>query len=352
MLRNKRLKKILITTLALILVLGTVVVAAENISTKQLTATFGRIKFNVDGKDVTNQIESKYGTPAFVVDDRSYVPVRAIAELMGLEIDYDNNTHTAKITDSKSDEYEKELKAKDAEIAKLKKEIEDLKKNVVEVSDLEDLEKDLNKEFGTYKNVDFDISLKENKNDIDVAITVDLRTSTERSYWNRIYNSKNDLRDMIEDIVDDISKEFKNTKITGDIYDENDNKTLVTFTKNKSSSTVTMSFKGTTSSGTGDYLDGFVADVFYDNHIDDAYISDLNVYTNSVDVEISFSDKYSSDWDRLSHSKIEAILDEIADEVEYDYEDRDIYIDIYMDRYLEGTYERYENERYGEFTFR
>lgn len=88
MFKDGRYKKVLATTIMLVLALSTVAIAANNVYDKKLTATHGRIKFKVDGKDVTSQIESKYGSPAFVVKEygsRSYVPVRAIAELMGLE---------------------------------------------------------------------------------------------------------------------------------------------------------------------------------------------------------------------------------------------------------------------------
>ncbi|NLY46416.1 MAG: hypothetical protein GX053_10600 [Tissierella sp.] len=283
MFNNSRLKKILVTALTLVMVLGTVVVAAESIYTKQLTATFGRIRFNVGGKDVTQQIESKYGTPAFVTDDgRSYVPVRAIADLMGLDVDYDNNTHTVKLTDLKSEKYEKDLKAKDAEISKLKKEIADLKQNVVEETSLETLEKKLNKDFGTYKNVDFNISLKETSSSIDVSVTVDLRTSAQQSNWNKLTN--NDKKYYVEDLVGDITTEFKNIKITGSIYNNNTKRDLLTFNKNKGSSTVTISYKGTSSGRDSYYYD----DILYDaeDHLDYyfsriAYVTNINIREGS-----------------------------------------------------------------------
>lgn len=353
MLRNSRFKKILITTLVLILVLGTAAVAAESIYNRQITATYGRIKFKVDGKDVTNQIESKYGTPAFVVEDRSYVPVRAIAELMGLEIKYDNNTHTAEIIDLKANEYEKELKSKDAEISKLKKEIETLKKNVVEETSLKKIEDKLNKDFGTHKNVDFDISLKENKNDISVSITVDLRTSAQKNDWNRMNN--NDKKYMIEDIVSDITKEFSNIKIAGSIYDNNSKRDLLTFTKNKNSSNISISHKSSTG-GSGyysdDYIDRAVEDEFYKNNIDDAYVTYISESGTTVQVDINFSSYYSREWDRLSITQIETMLDNIADEINYDYRDKDVDIEIYMDRSYEGRYTRDYNKSRGTFSNR
>lgn len=346
MLRNSRLKKILVTTLALILVLGTAAVAAESIYTKQLTATFGRIKFNVNGKNVTQEIENKYGTPAFVADDRSYVPVRAIADLMGLDVDYDNNTHTVKLTDVKSEKYEKDLKTKDteikeknAEITKLKKEITDLKKNVVEETSLDALEKKLNKDFGTYKNVDFDISLKETSSAIDVSITVDLKTSSQQSDWNRLAN--NDKKYYVEDLVDDIAKAFKNTKITGSIYNNSTKRDLLTFNKNKSSSTVTISHKGTSSGGSNYYYD----DILYDaEDLLDYYFGSIAWVTNISIKERSNGQIYGTidiEEDRytLRDSEIEDAFYDAEKELIYEY-GSGVYLDIelYVNDKSYGTY--------------
>ncbi|SHD76239.1 copper amine oxidase N-terminal domain-containing protein [Schnuerera ultunensis] len=197
MFKNDRFKKVLVISIVLVLALSTIAVAANEVYQKKLTATFGRIKFKVDGKDVTKEIESKYDTPAFIVNSRSYVPVRAIAELMGMEVKWDGETHTAEIIDVKSKAYEEELDKKDKEIAELKKEIEKLKKDVVDETDLKAVQKKLNNEFGTYHDVDFDITLKESKNRIDVDITMDLRDSRQESYWNRMgysYKKGNDRR--------------------------------------------------------------------------------------------------------------------------------------------------------------
>lgn len=339
-----RFKKILVTTLALILVLGTAAVAAESIYTKQIKATFGRIKFNVDGKDVTQQIENKYGTPAFVTEDgRSYVPVRAIADLMGLDIDYDNNTHTAKLTDAKSEKYEKQLKEKDQEIAELKKEIKDLKKNVVEETSLKDLEKKLNKDFGTYKNVNFDITLKETSSAIDANITVDLKTSSEKSDWNKLNN--NDKKYYVEDLVYEIAKEFKDTKITGSIYNNNTKRDLLTFTKNKNSSTVSISHKSSSSGGGGYYYDDVLYDAEY--YLEDYFsMIDEDVWVDEMDLKESSGGKiygriYIEEDNRytLKVRDIEAAFRDAERELIYDY-GYDVYfdIDLYLnDRYY-GTY--------------
>ena len=287
MFKNWRFKKILISTLVFMLLLSTVVVAASNIYEKKLTATHGRIKFKVDGKDVTKEIEGKYGTPAFTVHEygyRSYVPVRAIADLMGLEIKYDDSTHTAEIIDPKKSE----IYEKDVEIAKLKQEViilerelESLKKDVVVETDLKTLEKKLNKEYGTYENIEFDIVLKENKNNINVSIEVDFYDTRNQSYWNRMtYSNK---KTLVEDITDMISKEFTNADITGSIYDNYYRRDLLTFSKKKGSS-VSISYR--------DYRDNYR----YDELLDDAeYYLDANLRKYFVVSEISIRERYDGE---------------------------------------------------------
>jgi hypothetical protein len=358
MFKNGRLRKVLITTILLVLVLSTVALAANNIYEKKLTATHGRIKFKVDGKDVTKEIESKYGSPAFTVKEynsRSYVPVRAIAELMGMKVEYDDSTHTAEIIDVKSEQYEIELEKKDKEIEELKKEIEKLKKNVVDETDLKTIEKKLNNGYGTYKDVDFDISLKESNSRIDVNISMDLRNSKQENAWQRINYS--DRKAMIEDIVDTIAKEFTNTDIYGSIYDEYYKKDVMSFNKKKSSS-LNISYSDKGSGSYDEYIDDVVDDEFYSKGIEDAYISKINSDKKAIYFDIVFSDDYKSEWRELSKREIENIMDRISDEIidEYSYyddycyyEDRDIEARIYMDNKYQGEYFRSYKEKYGTF---
>ncbi|MCF6459521.1 stalk domain-containing protein [Clostridium sp. Cult3] len=358
MFKDGRYKKVLATTILLVLALSTVAIAANNIYDKKLTATHGRIKFKVDGKDVTSQIESKYGSPAFVVKEygsRSYVPVRAIAELMGLEVKYDDGTHTAEIIDPKSKEYEEELDKKDKEIAELKKEIEKLKKNVVEEKDLKAIQKKINSKYGTYEDADFDIILKESKSRIDVTITMDLRDGRQESAWLRMRH--NNKKDMIEDIVDIISSEFTNLDIYGSIYDEYLRKDVLSFNKRQNSSLSITYYD----SGRGTYdgdIDDIVYDEFYKEGIRNVYVSNLdsNNYNIYLDIDIPYS--YRGEWRDLRKEERLDILDRISDKIFY-YYDYDYYynyydydrviIDVYVDEGYEGRYIRNYDEKYGTF---
>jgi len=357
MFKNDRFKKVLVISIVLVLALSTIAIAANEVYQKKLTATIGRIKFKVDGKDITKEIEEKYKAPAFTVkefDSRSYVPVRAIAELMGMEVNWDEETHTAEIIDVKSKAYEEEIKKKDKEISELKKEIEKLKENVVEERDLKAIEKKLNDKYGTYKDVDFDITLKESTNRIDVDIVMDLRDGRQESAWNKM--SYNNRKTMIEDIVDIISSEFPKVDIYGTIYDEFFKRDIVEFNK-KQNGKLNINRSDRTWDAYDRYIDDIVYEEFWNYGIEDAYIRDIREDSYKVSFDIVFSDRYSTEW-RDMGGKIESILDRIADDVLYYYDyygyydynyNRDVSIDIYMDNKYLGRYYRYYNERYGKF---
>ncbi|GFN37042.1 stalk domain-containing protein [Tepidimicrobium xylanilyticum] len=355
MFKGIRFKKVLIISIVLVLALGTIATAANQVYQKKLTATYGRIKFKVGGKDVTKEIEKKYNTPAFIVDGRSYVPVRAIAELLDMEIKWDEETYTAEIIDVKSKAYEEELKKRDNEIAELKKEIEKLKEKAEEEKakkekDIKDIEKELNSKFGTYEGVDFDIVLKESSNRIDVNITMDLRDVRQENYWNRIKHS--DRKALIEDIVDIILSEISNVDIYGSIYDEYYRKDVLTFNKKKNSS-LSISY-GSSSSSRG-YYDRDIEDIVYNEfdkekikvYIDDIDTRNYEVYL-SIDLDIS-----RSEYVDIKNYELLDTLDRIADKIfyyyDYDHDDDRVIIDIYVDGKYETEYRIYGDEKYGKY---
>lgn len=226
---KKRFKKITISLLALAMVLGTVAMAAEGVYKKEVTATYGRIKFEHEGKDVTEQIASKYDTPAFIMEDRAYVPVRAIADLLDVDVDYDHRTHMAKLSDTKVEEYEKRLEEKDDEIRRLKKENERCEEMDFTRSELEDVEDDLNDRYYEYGRVNLDINLRGDRSDITIDIDIDLSSVREEDNWIRMNRREKEY--LIEDIVDDVRDEFSESDITGSIYDSYYREELYTFSQ-------------------------------------------------------------------------------------------------------------------------
>ena len=325
MFKNKKTRKIIVSSLLGIMLLSTVAFAANGIFDKKITATHGRIKLSYQGEDITKAVEEKYGTPAFTVkeyDGRAYVPVRALADIMGVSVTYDSSTHTASFVDSERLVLNKQLELKDQEIAALKAEIDQLKNKVKEEekkeeaakTDIKELEKKLNKEYGVVDDVSFDISLKETSSKITANITIDTRTSSERNAWRKMKAS--DKRYLMEYIAEDIAKVFKDHKVEGSIYDDFERYTLYTFTMN-SSGKVTVSDK--------DYDDYYISNDLLDDvekyleeDLDDAGFYNATVRassgSNSSTVYVTINLYYSpTDYDLRKINNIIYYLEEYLD---------------------------------------
>lgn len=361
---KKNYKKIIITLLAISMIFGTVALAADGIYSKKLNATFGRVKFNYEGKDVTKDVESKYGTPGFTVNDRAYVPVRGLADLLGVEVDYDHESHTAKMTDKKVDR--EVLEKKDQEIARLKKELaklEDVKEEIKEKEEekkeeknvkesLASLKTDINKRYREYEQVDFNVNLSESKETISIQINTDLALARDRQNWIRMRHV--DKKYMIEDIVGRVRKELPKFDITGYIYDSSSRDNLYTFNQ-KQNANLTIANRD----HIGDdryYDDGSIYDEvdyqFRREGIRNAKLTWLRGSDKDriIDFEIEFPESYKADWKRLSERDIEYMLDYIAEEIEYEYKDvQDIYGKIYMERELVGEYDKRYKDSSGYF---
>ena len=354
MFNKKSYKKVIITVLALTMILGTVALAAEGIYTKQLTATYGKIKFNYEGSDVTSQIESNYGTPAFVTQGRAYAPIRAIGDLLGVDIDYDNTTHTAKITDPREEEHKKRLDEKDIEIAKLKaeitkleKEVKEEKKEEVTKNDIKALQEALNKKYSEYEKVTFDIVLKDTNNKITIDATTNLSNTRDEQNWIRMRYS--DKKYLMEDLVDQVKKEFKDADVSGVIYDSFSRRNLYTFRLN-TNGTVTINSTGYDGFNDGrdnvGTLNSYVYREFMDYGVANAslYRSSWGRLDETFEIYFPENDLNTTEWNKLKNtSNIEYILDRISREIEYEYNlpyDGYMYIDIKKGTTTVGTYSR------------
>lgn len=301
MFKNKKSKKIILSSLVVVMLLSTVVFAANEIIDKKLTATHGRIRVSYQGEDVTKEMEEKYGTPAFTVreyDSRAYVPVRSLAELMGVSVSWNSDTHTADFVDVDKLALEKQVDIKDAEIKRLEAEIDRLEGKVEEKEeekeeekDIKKLETQLNKDYRYVDNVDFKIVLKESGSKVIADIFIDTRSSTERNDWLRMHT--NDKRGLMEDIANDISKKLDTYNVEGSIYDNYERETLYEF-KMSTSGRVSITDRDYTDSGyrKGDLEDDAKYELDY--YLRDlGYIDKINIRetrTNEITGEVTFKD--------------------------------------------------------------
>ncbi len=91
-------KRKIILALALMLVFSTVVFAARKVN---ITVTYDNVKVVVDGRQVQFGKDSKgKQIEPFIYNGTTYLPLRAVAEAVGKEVQWDKNTKTAFLGDA------------------------------------------------------------------------------------------------------------------------------------------------------------------------------------------------------------------------------------------------------------
>lgn len=118
----KKLTKILLLVLVAAL-LSVSVLAATGVVDAKLT--YRDIKLVLDGREITPTDAAGKSTEPFILNDSTYLPVRAIAEALGLDVKWDNETSTVSIVSDgiRADEVIKDIHAigfVDADGAKLR----------------------------------------------------------------------------------------------------------------------------------------------------------------------------------------------------------------------------------------
>ncbi len=309
MFKNKtNIKRIVATSLASVVILSTAAFAASKVYTKQIPATYGRIKFNYNGVDVTQDIESKYGTPAFISGDRSYAPVRAIADLVGVNVRWDAATYTAYLTSNTTNTtlLEQQVTMLKAENETLKQKLKDGGSSDSDKS-ISDLEKQLRKDYGTYERIEFDISLSGNSKRADLKITTNLGSSRNRENWNDL--SERDRERFIERIVSDIQREYKDCDVDGYLRDSDSRDDLYTFRKDGNRSIDFKTKSGSSMKNVEKKLNkdhDRIGDVRYIEYT----VKDDGKDRYTITGEVDYS-KYEKEWNSLKDDKLETFMEDI-----------------------------------------
>lgn len=320
---GKTIKKLLLITLAALLILGCMVPTgfASGVS-KMLEAWYMNIKIISNGQQVHTEIEP------FIVDGTTYVPVRMMANIFNKNIEWDPVNYIITVTDKPGSDLNylnMQLIMKDNEIKYLEDKIKRLEEKEKDSgSDIDDLEDDLNDDYDEYKGVDFEITLKESRGDIEVIIEFSLKR--DRTGWNKL-TTKN-IESYLQDICDDILDEFPKADIEG-------------YFKDNSGTTKSKLYRFTTTSrgkvsldddDDDDYddddlydLEDELNDLFYDYFSD----FDVDIELEGDEDDITFYvymdyDRYDDEWDDLKDRDIERFMEDIYLEVEYAFDDADI----------------------------
>lgn len=317
---NRKVAVSIIAMLVFCLALSAVVFADG--AYKDLRAWFGNLSIYKNNQYV--ELSDK----PFIVDGRTYVPLRAISELFDNEVGWDGVNYRIDLYDRSEEDLirmSQQLFEATERIRQLEAELETSKRD-----DIGDLESYLNKQYGTYKKIEFDINLYENKKDIEVDIYVDL--DYDYRAWDSL--STSNKKSYLQNIVNDILDDYKNVDIEGSIMDSSTirKNTLVSF-YTKSNGTVVVDTDYGWDSDRYDDLYYLEDDLNYDYGRYEGVTFDIELYEDSYgDIEITiFVDE--DDWDDLGWREQERYLEKIYGEIIWEYPKVGIYGYIYDDYY-------------------
>lgn len=312
---NKPVRVISATVLLSGVLFATTVDASQAV--KKLDATYRNIKIIYN--NAAAAVDPK--TEPFVANGTTYVPLRMVSEIFDKNVTWDGQTSTITVTD-KTAQYSQavvtqlnaQITAKDTKIKQLETELANLKtQQQSKVTDLDDLEDQLNDDYGDYRDIDdVDITLSGNKNDITVKIEVDAAD------WKKLTTTKR--TNFIQDIVDDILDEYKDADIEGTIKNANKNETLATFDID-SKDKVRLQNEAID-------LDDLEYDLMRNHGTNNAIRNiDITLDGDEDDIEVTI-EVNKTDWDALSATKKEDFIEAIVDDILDEYEDADVTGDI------------------------
>ncbi|WFA08568.1 stalk domain-containing protein [Tissierella sp. Yu-01] len=222
----KRFRRIFASLLVLVLVLSFASTTYAD-SHKNLRAHYKGIKI------FRNDNMMKIDMEPFIIDGTTYVPLRSLAELLDKEVNWDGKNFKIHIKDKGGknselykiiEEQKETIRKQDARIKELEKLLEKNDPN----SELKDLEKRLNRDFGKYKDIEFEIKLEEKNTEIRIKIVVDFK-----DYKDELKDIRTEgFNEYLKNIINQVRKEFYYKAIFGNFVDTNKGNEILSFTLN------------------------------------------------------------------------------------------------------------------------
>jgi len=211
--------------------------------TKPIQAVYNNIKIIYNGTEVPADAK----TEPFLLDGVTYIPLKLAGTALDKKVTWDGTNKRVVIADNgvpidqstvtalnnQITTLTQELNTakaanttKDATIAQLQKDNQTLKDEASKnsSSSLKDLQKKLNDDHSDAYSTNSDITLDGNKSDITVTIEMT------KSRWDDLSDSRKES--YLEDIVEDILKEYKDADIEGTVKNSSNRDKLATFSTN------------------------------------------------------------------------------------------------------------------------
>ncbi|MCM3702994.1 stalk domain-containing protein [Paenibacillus macerans] len=335
-------KMIGIVALSSVLISGTLLtndVFAAN-ATKTLKAVYSNIKLVYNGQTIS----SSSGQEPFMVNGTTYVPIRMAGEALGKSLVWDGTNKIVNISDTSSSDAQviemlrnqitdlnnqlnsaktelttanSTIASKDSTITSLQSEINSLKKDNKSGS-LSSLEDDLDDDHENDYDLDASFSLSGDKDDISVTIKVDEKT------WNNLSSSRQ--KTFLQDIADDIRREFKDAKIDGTVKNKNSSK-LTTFSVSRSG-TLSIGSSSSNVPSQSTMLSQLKRDYSTYRGIPLSIQLEVDKDREEVTVEVYIVKR---DWDDLSSSYQTKLLSNMLTDLDREYPDYDIEGYVYDD---------------------
>ncbi|URJ49750.1 stalk domain-containing protein [Paenibacillus polymyxa] len=211
--------------------------------TKPIQAVYNNIKIIYNGTEVPADAK----TEPFLLDGVTYIPLKLAGTALDKKVTWDGTNKRVVIADNgvpidqstvtalnnQITTLTQELNTakaanttKDATIAQLQKDNQTLKDEASKnsSSSLKDLQKKLNDDHSDAYSTNSDITLDGNKSDMTVTIEMT------KSRWDDLSDSRKES--YLEDIVEDILKEYKDADIEGTVKNSSNRDKLATFSTN------------------------------------------------------------------------------------------------------------------------
>jgi hypothetical protein len=330
MMRKMNIRKIAGITLALGVTASGVLLQASSL-TKTLKAAYNNIAISYNG-----QIKTLSSEP-FSVNGTTYVPLRAVGEIMGSTVNWANNTVYITSQTIPTVSNEQELAAKNFEIASLKqqlevakKELETYKGNGTTVAGanlttsavketLEQIEEDYDYEYS----LDWSFDLKIVSNRLELTVYYEDKDDI----WEE--TTKSERKGLIEDICDDIAYRHDDVEIRGTLEDNYEDEEIGTF---KYSTSGSLTYDEEEEYSLSDFEDQLEDD--YDKI--DCFDFDIEITSIELDeeeddevhftIDVDLGD-YVDEWNELDSSSDEdelaEFLDEIVNDIEREFDEYD-----------------------------
>ena len=319
---------------------------------EDINITYNGSQKNLSGKPIS-------------VNGVTYLPVRAMCNLLGLQINWNVNTNTMNITGSTSTgsalSTQTEIAAKDAEIAALKKELAKYQGTTSVVvnsnssttstsssttddydqtsgkditsKELTATEKKLSKAYDDYfDNIDFDFDLELKSSKLKLVISYD--SSSENTKYNKLSTSK--IKNFLEEVCETVRDRHDDIVIEGSIKYRISVKCTFTYSKNDKFSYSTSTrdddndvdddikdiVKRVTSIGISDYGKEIDISRYNVSVDDDDELVTFKLYIDiTEDIKTAWNQNTGTDKDTTLKSDLKAIAKKIvAEDDDYDVE--------------------------------